>query len=205
MRAWLVLVGAYAIGSIPFAWLVVRRFADIDLRRTGSGNIGAANAFRSTTPAIGILVALLDGSKGAGAVLLARYAGLDELETTAALLAVVGHVAPVWLRFRGGKGVATAGGALAVLSPPIFSIAFAIFIVSVWRSRYVSAGSIAAACAMMPAALWRFPLPAAIPLLLAGALIVLRHRDNIARLRAGTERRLTWGRRSPRPATRADG
>ena len=114
----LAIVAAYALGSIPVAWLAVRRWAHVDVRRVGSGNVGAANALRATTPAIGLLVALADAAKGAGAVWLARRThASDAAVALAAVASVVGHVAPIWLRFRGGKGVATASGAFAVLAP----------------------------------------------------------------------------------------
>ena len=152
------IVAAYVLGSIPIAGLVVRRRAHLDLRRVGSGNVGATNALRATTPAIGLLVALADAAKGAVAVWLARRTqASDGAVALAAVASVVGHVAPIWLRFRGGKGVATASGAFALLGAVAAAAAVVVFIAVVWSTRLVSLGSLVAALALVGTAAWHEP------------------------------------------------
>ena len=185
-------VVAYLLGSIPVAWLVVRRAARLDIRRVGSGNVGAANALRATTPAIGLLVALADAAKGAVAVWLARRAqASDGAVALAAVAAVVGHVAPVWLGFRGGKGVATASGAFGVLAPIATAAAVIVFVAVVWSTRLVSLGSLASTAVLVGTAAWREPILVTEAAAAVAAVIVLRHAANISRLRAGTERPIT--------------
>lgn len=187
---WQVALG-YLAGSVPFAFLLARR-AGIDVRVAGSGNVGAANVLRTTGAWRGVLVMGLDMGKGALAVSLASLgtAGVT-LPALAAAAAVVGHIYPVWLRFKGGKGVAVAAGVFAVLSPMATALAALLFLAIVWATRYVSLGSIAATLALPPAA-WLTGEPRAVVLAAAGtgALILFRHRGNIRRLRAGTERRV---------------
>jgi glycerol-3-phosphate acyltransferase PlsY len=187
---WPVLLG-YLAGSVPFAFLLARR-AGIDVRFAGSGNVGAANVLRTTGTRRAILVMSLDVAKGALAVVLASvgHAGVT-LTALAAAAAVVGHIYPVWLRFHGGKGVAVAAGVFAILTPIATAVAAALFLVIVSLTRYVSLGSIAASVALPPAA-WITGEPVAVVVAAAGsgALILFRHRGNIRRLRAGTERRM---------------
>lgn len=188
MRA--ILLG-YLTGSVPFAFLLARG-AGVDVRWAGSGNVGAANVLRTAGPWRGIVVLVLDVAKGALAVVLALVSNAGvTLTAMAAAAAVVGHIYPVWLRFRGGKGVAVAAGVFAVLAPQATSAALLLFLATVLTTRYVSAGSIVAALALPPAT-WAFGEPRAVVAAAAGtgALIVFRHRDNIRRLRAGTERRM---------------
>jgi glycerol-3-phosphate acyltransferase PlsY len=185
-------VAAYALGSIPVALLAVRRVAHLDVRSIGSGNVGATNALRATTPAVGLLVALADAAKGAIAVWLARRTqASDGAVALAAVASVLGHVAPIWLRFRGGKGVATASGAFAVLAPAAALAAVAVFVAVVWWTRLVSLGSLAATLALVVAAVWSEPLFVKEAAIAVAVVIVLKHHTNITRLRAGTERPLT--------------
>jgi acyl phosphate:glycerol-3-phosphate acyltransferase len=185
------LVAAYLLGSIPVAWLVVRRWARLDVRTVGSGNVGATNALRATTPALGLFVALADAGKGALAVWMARRANASEAAVAlAAFAAVAGHVAPIWLRFRGGKGVATASGAFAVLAPLAAAVALAFFVAVVWTTRLVSLGSLAGTIALVGTAAWHDPLRVTETAAAVAVVIVLRHAANITRLRAGTERPL---------------
>ncbi len=182
---------AYVLGSIPVALLAVRRVAHVDVRRVGSGNVGATNALRATTPAIGLLVALADAGKGAIAVWLAwRAHASDGAVALAAVAAVVGHVAPVWLWFRGGKGVATASGAFAVLAPVAALAAVVVFVAVVWWTRLVSLASLLATLALVGTAAWAEPTLVTEAAAAVAAVIVLKHHANIARLRAGTERPL---------------
>jgi acyl phosphate:glycerol-3-phosphate acyltransferase len=187
-----VLIVAYLLGAIPFALIVTRWKAGIDVRRVGSGNPGAANVWRTTGPVLGVAVLALDCAKGAAAVMIARGVGLErEWQAMAGLAAVVGHVWPVWLRFRGGKGVAAAAGAFAVIVPAAFGVAVAVFMICIAVTRYVSLGSILAAMAMTLAA-YAFHEPASI-VAATGAvaiLIIARHRENIRRLWRGTELRI---------------
>ena len=187
---WPILLG-YLAGSVPFAFLLARR-AGIDVRFAGSGNVGATNVMRTTGTRRAILVMLLDVAKGVLAVVLAlvTHAGVT-WTARAAAAAVVGHIYPVWLRFRGGKGVAVAAGVFGVLTPIATALAASLFLVIVWATRYVSLGSIAATVALPPAA-WMTGEPKAVVLAAAGsgALILFRHRGNIRRLLEGTERRM---------------
>ena len=182
----------YAVGSIPFAFLVGRFATGVDLRRAGSGNLGAANALRTGGVAVALTVLALDMVKGACSVLLAsRLAPGEAAPALAGFAAVVGHIYPVWLRFRGGKGVATAAGAFSVLSPLALAAAAAVFVVSVWLTRYVSLGSILATLALGPLAWWTgAPSIVVMTAVAVGLLVVFRHRANIGRLRRGVERRL---------------
>jgi glycerol-3-phosphate acyltransferase PlsY len=182
---------AYLIGSIPFALLPARR-AGADLRRIGSGNLGAANVMRASGVRAGVMVALLDVSKGAASVMLAqRLSASPTGIAIAGVAAVAGHIYPVWMRFRGGKGVATACGAFSVLTPAAVLPAFAIFIGTVALTKYVSAGSLLATLAVAPVAYaLGSPAPSVVAALAVATLIVFRHRSNLGRLRAGTERRL---------------
>lgn len=189
-----VLIG-YVLGSIPWA-LVLSRWLDVpDPRRAGSGNLGAANMLRVAGPGPALLVALLDIAKGTASVVVART--LDpSTAPAAAVAAVVGHVYPAWLGFRGGKGVATACGAFIVLAPAATVTAVAVFGVAVWRTSYASAGSLLATVSFPPMVYVtsgdRRGLAASAAV---AVLIVVGHRSNLARLRAGTEARLGLGPR----------
>jgi acyl phosphate:glycerol-3-phosphate acyltransferase len=182
---------AYALGSIPFA-LVVSRFAGTDLRQIGSGNLGAANVMRASGVKSGVLVALLDVAKGAASVMIAgRMADGATAPALAGFAAIVGHIYPIWLRFRGGKGVATACGVFAVLTPAAVPPALLLFVATVWWTKYVSAGSVLATVALPPIAyVLGSPAPIVGLAIAAAMLILFRHRSNLARLRAGTERRI---------------
>jgi glycerol-3-phosphate acyltransferase PlsY len=183
---------AYLIGSIPFALLLARRWGGHDPRQVGSGNVGAANVFRITGSTAGVLVAALDIMKGAVSVLVAnRFSDGPAVPAAAGFAAIVGHVYPVWLRFRGGKGVATACGVFSVLTPFGVGPALAVFTATVWITRYVSAGSVLASVTLPPVAFATGSPPAVVAAALASSsLIVFRHRSNLARLRQGTEPRL---------------
>lgn len=200
MRPVLILIAAYLLGSIPFGYLIVRAKEDADVRATGSGGTGATNVTRRAGKFAGIATLLLDAAKGALAVYLARKFltpeyGVNWWVAAAAVMAVVGHVFPVWLGFRGGKGVATGVGVFLGLAPLAVIGSALIFILIVGTTRYVSLGSIAAT-AGMPVCVWllatfispveglREILTAAI---VGGALIIFMHRANIGRLLRGTE------------------
>lgn len=196
----LVVLLGYLAGSIPFAFLLARS-AGVDVRSVGSGNVGAANVLRSTGTGRAMTVMALDVAKGAAAVACAHLANGGATLALTGAAAVVGHIYPVWLRFRGGKGVAVAAGAFGVLTPWATAVATLVFLVIVSATRYVSLGSIAAAVALPPVA-WLFGAPLAVVAAAAGsaALILFRHRGNLRRLYAGTERRLGRDRTNPQTA-----
>ena len=187
-----VLVSAYLIGSIPFALLMARRWSVADLRLVGSGNLGAANVMRASGVTAGVLVALLDMTKGAASVwLAARFTTDSAVSAAAGLAAIVGHVYPVWLRFRGGKGVATACGVFSVLTPMAVPPALVIFVAAAWLTKYISLGSVLASLALPPLAyITGSAAPAVWAATAAAVLIIFRHRSNLTRLRARTERRI---------------
>ena len=180
----------YLAGSVPFAFLLARR-RGVDVRVAGSGNVGAANVMRTTGTGRAIAVMALDVAKGAAAVALAQMSSSAPVAAITGAAAVVGHVYPVWLRFHGGKGVAVAAGVFGVLAPVATGIATTLFVLTVWLTRYVSLGSIAATIALPPAA-WLAGAPGTVVGAAGGtsALILFRHRANLRRLRAGTERRM---------------
>ena len=195
----IVLIVAYLIGSIPFGYLIVRTKEGGDIRQTGSGGTGATNVSRRAGKAAGVLTLLLDAAKGAAAVLIAQnVSGTDWVKAAAAIAVIVGHIFPVWLGFRGGKGVATGVGVFLVLAPVALLCAGVIFVSIVFFTRYVSLGSIMAA-ALIPLLVWLqnvFVEPVADlrPLLTAAVvgalLIIVAHRGNIERLARGTESQL---------------
>jgi acyl phosphate:glycerol-3-phosphate acyltransferase len=192
---------SYLLGSIPFGYLLVRIVRGEDVRKSGSGNIGATNVSRKS-PLLGVITLLLDALKGALAVFLAyrlrggTTGGVKPYQAMAmaALFAVLGHIFPVWLKFRGGKGVATGLGSFFVIAPQAVLIAAGVFILVVLIFRYVSLGSILAVAS--------FPLlvsgmhtyggsPMAFVLMAAASmLIIAKHHGNIRRLIAGTESRI---------------
>ena len=185
------IVLGYLAGSVPFAFLLARR-RGVDVRVAGSGNVGAANVMRTTGAGRALAVMALDVGKGAAAVLTVQLsAGSPWMAALAGVAAIVGHIYPVWLRFHGGKGVAVAAGVFSVLTPIATALAAALFLITVWVTRYISLGSIAATVALPPMAWWS-GAPPAVVLSAAGtgALILFRHRANVIRLRAGTERKM---------------
>ncbi|PWT83822.1 MAG: acyl-phosphate glycerol 3-phosphate acyltransferase [Blastocatellia bacterium] len=188
----LVIVIAYVIGSVPFSLLLARRWGASDLRTIGSGNLGAANVLRTSGVTAGIIVAALDMSKGALSVTLARHLTDQPAgPAVAGLAAIVGHIYPVWLRFRGGKGVATACGVFTMLTPSAIAPALTIFVITVWMTKYISLGSVLASVALPPIAyIVGSSGSAVMAALAAAALIVFRHRSNLTRLQMGRERRL---------------
>jgi glycerol-3-phosphate acyltransferase PlsY len=191
----LVVLLAYMMGSIPFALLLARRWGTPDLRMVGSGNLGAANVVRTSGMKAGVVVALLDVAKGALSVTLARYLSDQATAPAAAgLAAIIGHIYPVWLRFRGGKGVATACGVFSVLTPSAVLPALTIFAVTAKATRYISLGSVLAALALPPLTyLAGSPSATVVAAFTASALILFRHRSNLMRWRRGDEPRLGSG------------
>jgi acyl phosphate:glycerol-3-phosphate acyltransferase len=198
-RLWLIPVIAYALGSIPFGLLIVKATSGSDVRKSGSGNIGAANVSRVGGLGAGALTLLLDAAKGYLAVwLAARWSGGSvRWLTIAAVCAVLGHMFPVWLGFRGGKGVATSLGAFIPICGKAVIAAAVLWLVVVAFWRYVSLGSIAAAAAM-PILIYLLYAPGHAPasILSAGTMfialmVIWKHRGNVQRLINGTENRIT--------------
>ena len=181
----------YLVGSVPFAFLLARR-RGVDLRRTGSGNVGAANVLRTSGVPNAVVAMCLDAVKGAVAVLVAqRLSGGPATPVAGGLAAVIGHVYPVWIGFRGGKGVATTAGVFVVLAPIAVAIAGAVFALATWATRYISVGSMTAAVTLaVTAAAADGPSAVAVGAAVAAVVIVHRHRGNLGRLFAGTERRV---------------
>ena len=199
---WLILPAAYLLGSIPFGLLIVKASHGQDVRTTGSGNIGAANVARSAGAVAGVLTLLLDAGKGYLAVWMAgRWTGGSaRWMMAAAVAAVVGHVFPVWLGFRVGKGVATGLGVFLPICPQAVAAAAALWLLMVGFWRYSSLGSIVAAAAL-PVFVYVFYAPGHAPptyvslgTILISLLVLAKHRGNMERLVAGKESRLRWRR-----------
>lgn len=199
--AWLP-IAAYFLGSIPFGLLIAKLRGRGDLRDSGSGNIGAANVTRVVSVGDGILTLLLDAGKGMVSVwLTARFSQDDTVWMMAAgLAAILGHLFPVWLGFRGGRGVATGAGVFLFICPQAAAGAILLWLIVVAFWHYVSLGSVAAA-AVMPLLVYLLWAPhhapphvVSIGVSFAAALIILKHRQNIERLLVGTEPRLTFRR-----------
>jgi acyl phosphate:glycerol-3-phosphate acyltransferase len=191
-------VVSYLLGSIPFGYLLVRQFRGQDIRQTGSGNIGATNVSR-TSPVLGLLTLVLDGLKGLAAVATTRalFPGDWSLLGTAAVLAIIGHMFPVWLKFRGGKGVATGLGGFTLLVPKIVLMMIGIFIAIFLIFRYVSLASILTV-GLFPVLVWLLDPDKRVPIAdfaaVSSLLIIGKHHENISRLLAHSEPRFQWRR-----------
>ena len=200
---WLLVLLAYALGSIPFGYLLVRAQSGGDVRAIGSGNIGATNVARTAGVSVGLATLVLDAAKGFFAVWLAGHfsGGNIRFMMYAGLAAILGHVFPIWLKFSGGKGVATALGVFLMISWAAVAAAVAIFAIVVVFWRYVSLASISAAAAL-PLLVYLLYAPGHAPpaavtacTLLAAVLVIVKHRENIERLLAGTEPRFGMRRK----------
>jgi acyl phosphate:glycerol-3-phosphate acyltransferase len=209
----LLVIASYLLGSIPTGYLLVRLFRNEDIRSVGSGNIGATNVLRSGGKGLGAATFLLDAMKGAAAVLLASWIGPQfasvgistrTVEAIAAVVAVLGHMFPVWLHFRGGKGVATGFGVFCVAAPWAALAAISVFFIVLFMSRYVSLASILGAASFPFFAVFlvhgeKPPLYIAAEVIVAG-LIILKHHANIRRLITGTESRFGSRQQERKPA-----
>jgi glycerol-3-phosphate acyltransferase PlsY len=191
MTSLVLLIAAYLIGGIPFGFVLVKLATGRDVRSAGSGNIGATNVLRTTGWTIAVVTLLLDVAKGFFAVwLMGRFSASSPLWMSAAAIAVMaGHAYPIFLRFHGGKAVASFIGAFLYLTPVPLLAVLIVFVIIVTASRYISLGSILAA-GTFPLAVWLIlhpPLPVFLASLLAGGFIVYRHRANLERIRNGNE------------------
>ena len=194
----IVVIAAYLLGSIPFGFLLVWLVRKQDIRATGSGNIGATNVLRSGAKGLGVLTFLLDGAKGYAAVAVAYWLArhqdtrtLYQIAIGAGLFVILGHMFPVWLRFKGGKGVATAFGVFLALCPLAALAAFVLWLIIVALSRYVSLASILAALVLPFLTLWRSPgrygWASGTLVFVCCWMVIVKHRQNIERLIQGTE------------------
>ncbi|WP_439103444.1 glycerol-3-phosphate 1-O-acyltransferase PlsY [Celeribacter marinus] len=190
MTMLLTALAAYLLGSIPFGIVMARLFGLGDLRAIGSGNIGATNVLRTGNKLAALLTLLGDSGKGAAAVLLARAIIGEEGAGIAALCAMLGHLYPVFLRFKGGKGVATFLGTLLALSFPVGLLACATWLAVAVLTRYSSLSALVAALMAPIYTAWIYHLHGAIIVLALTGLIFVKHRENIARLRDGTETKI---------------
>ncbi len=187
----LLLAASYLLGSVPFGVVITRALGLGDLRKIGSGNIGATNVLRTGNKGAALATLLLDSGKGAMAVILAYALGIDFAAPYAGLAAFLGHLYSAFLGFKGGKGVATYLGTLLAIAPLAGLLACASWLAVALTIRISSASALAASV-LAPVWLWVVGAPAAIPAVLAmTALIWWKHRDNLARLRAGTEPKIS--------------
>ena len=188
MKETVLLICAYLLGSVPTGLLLARAFG-VNIRESGSGNIGATNVYRTLGKKVGILTLVGDCLKGLIPVLIAKWLGLPDAWVAAiGLAAFLGHVYTIFLGFKGGKGVATALGVFLGCAPLSLLGALAVFVLVLYKWRYVSAASIAAAAVIPVAVTLTTGRPELIAMsCLIAALVIFRHRENIARLRAGTE------------------
>jgi len=211
--AWVLpLALGYLSGALPFGLWIGRLFRGVDVRTLGSGNLGATNVYRSLGAGLGWLTLLLDAAKGALPVLLAPHlpgagtlpGGVEVARILAGLAAVAGHVWTFLAGFKGGKGVATTAGVLLALSPPAFGVFALVFVVTVAISRYISLGSMLGSVAFAISLAWLSPGGVKSARFVVGVvialLVILRHRENLARLAKGEERRFSLRRSSPSPA-----
>lgn len=212
-----VIVGCYLVGAVPFGLIAVRAAKGIDIRTVGSGNIGATNVARVAGKNLAVLVFLLDFAKGLFPVMLAQavaqvYGGSQLLPVLAGLATVLGHMFPVYLKFKGGKGVATGAGMLAALVPWALGVSFLTWVVVVGLTRYISLGSMTAAAAL-PISFVAFHdrsafgdhISLTLFCMVVGALVIVRHKSNLKRLLAGTENRLGASGKSAGTDTAATG
>jgi glycerol-3-phosphate acyltransferase PlsY len=187
----LLILLCYFIGSIPFSFIVARTLADVDVRSRGSGNVGATNVLRTSGKVAAVLAVAGDLLKGTLAAWLGLILGGPLLAAGCSLAAVIGHCYPVFLKFRGGKAVATAGGVVLFLMPKICLILLCLFIIIIILTRYVSLASVIVAATLpILAILLNYPWQYSLLSLLMALLVIYRHRENIKRLRQGNEARI---------------
>lgn len=191
MEKIIVVIISYLLGSIPFAYIIIRQFKGIDIREVGSGNVGTTNALRTAGKRVALAALLGDLLKGLAAAWLGMQAGGEGLAAACVLAAVIGHCWPLFIGFQGGKGMATTAGAVLFLMPKVFLFLAIIFILIVFFSRYVSLASISVAVLLpLTALLLSQPGSYLLISMILTLLVVYRHRENIERLRNGNERKI---------------
>ena len=203
LSIWLLPLLAYLMGSIPIAWIVGMLFYKKDIRKAGSGNVGATNALRLFGTTTGVVVLILDLAMGFVATFLAKgiFPEGSPWVAVCALLVIMGHVFPLFLGFKGGKGVATAGGAFLALQPLSLFFALLVFALIVALTRYVSLGSVCAALFFLFHSLWRIraaeqaDYASVVLITVVVLMIVLKHRANIVRLLQGTENKIKFSKK----------
>lgn len=191
----LVAVAAYLVGSIPFGILVARAFGLPDPRTIGSKNIGATNMLRTGSKPAALATVLLDGAKGGVAVVIARLLFAEDAAQLAGFAAFLGHLYPVWLKFKGGKGVATLLGTLVGLSPFIGAIALFAWLFTYFVFRYSSLSALVSAALTPPLAMLLGFAQMSVVLMLMSGMVFWRHRENIKRLQDGTEPMVDWSKK----------
>lgn len=200
LKVAILLIGSYVLGSIPFGLLIVKAWCGVDIRQHGSGNIGATNVLRTAGKAAAVIVFLADVLKGLIPVAVARHflPDMPGVTIAAGLLSLVGHTASIFLKFRGGKGVATGLGIFIGVNPLVAAIALGVWTLVVLTTRYVSVASIAGATTI-PIMMFAFsqPTPYKVFAIFAAAYVVAKHRSNIARLARGIEPRLGEKTKTP--------
>jgi glycerol-3-phosphate acyltransferase PlsY len=191
MEKVIIVIICYLLGSIPFAYIMIRMFKGIDIREVGSGNVGTTNALRTAGKRIALVALLGDLLKGLASAWLGMHYGGEMLAVICVLAAVTGHCWPVFLGFKGGKGMATTAGSILFLMPKVFLCLAVVFILIVIISRYVSLASISVAI-LLPLTCLLFSQPRVylIASIILMVLVVYRHRENIERLRNGNERKI---------------
>lgn len=202
----LICLAAYVLGSVPFGVILARSFGGEDVRKAGSGNIGATNVARVVGPLAGILTLVFDAAKGVAAVMLAGWLSNENSTSmmAAGFAALLGHCYPVWLKFKGGKGVATAAGVFGAICPLATAAAVTLFLLIVFFWRYVSLGSISAAAAMplLTYLLWAPhrapPLAITFGTLAIALLVIYKHRGNLRRLIDGVEPKFSFSKQRER-------
>lgn len=192
MQGLILLIACYLLGSIPFSYIITRVITRQDIRQRGSGNVGATNVLRTSGPGVGLLAFSGDLLKGFLAALIGQSTGSQLMLVICVVLAVIGHIYPVFLNFKGGKGVTTSAGIVLFLMPDVTGILLLIFLAIVYFTRYVSLGSISVACLLPLLSLamgkpWSYIAVA----VLISALVIYHHRENIERLRNGSEAKIT--------------
>lgn len=191
-----IIILSYLLGSIPSGLIIGKVFYGIDIREHGSGNLGGTNTFRTLGKKAGIAVTLADILKGTLATALPFIFGADLHPLIPGVLAVIGHMYPIFASFRGGKAVATSGGVLLCYEPMMFVVIFAVFFISLYITKYVSLSSMLAAAGALAYALINVILTRDIPLLivvvLLASFVVYRHRANIQRIKNKTEPKIKW-------------
>ncbi len=188
----IVLILAYILGSIPSGLIVGKVFYGKDIRQFGSGNLGATNTFRTLGKRAGIVVTLVDILKGTLAVLLPVIFDLEIHSLIAGVIAVIGHMFPLFAGFRGGKAVATSGGVLLGYDPILFILLVVVFLVSLKISKYVSLSSIIAGIFAVIYTLFRGDIPLIIVVVALASFVIIRHKENLKRIRDKTEPKVKW-------------